>query len=74
MAHAFQMFSQIGTRVVDRRADKLFDILLLYNHVSSLQHPDLLAKVKIKSLNFRQRVHPKMGVRYTERERGSTGR
>ena len=39
------MLSQIGTGVVDRRADKVFDILLFCNHVPSLQDPDLLAKV-----------------------------
>ena len=39
------MFSQIGTGVVDRRANQVFDILLFCNHVSSLQDPDLLANV-----------------------------
>ena len=47
VALAIQMFSQIGTGVVDRRADQVFDILLFCNHVSSLQDPGLLAKVLI---------------------------
>lgn len=47
VAHALQMFSQIGTGVVDRRADKGFDVLLFCNHVASLQVLDLSAKVLI---------------------------
>ena len=48
VTHAIRMFSQIGTGVVDRRANQVFDILLFCNHVSSLQDPDLLAKVLIE--------------------------
>ena len=43
------MFSQVATGVVDRCADKVFDILLFCYHVSSVQPLDLPAKVlKVK--------------------------
>ena len=42
------MFSQVATGVVDRCADKVFDILLFCYHVSSVQPLDLPAKVLLK--------------------------